>query len=290
MYDIAIVGGGPAGLAAAINSRRRNKKTLVISKEDYSFKLLQTHLIDNYPGLPEISGKELAQKLKEHALASGAEFCKDEVQTISGDAEEFTLVGRENMFQARTIILAVGVALGSEIKGETEWIGKGVSYCATCDGMFFKGKKVALVGYIPEAVGEANFLAEVCDTVYFLPLFKNVENLDPRIEIISGKPLEICGDNRVELLKTSQTEVAVDGVFIERSGRPADQLLAELKTEAGLIVTGSDQMTNVPGVFAAGDCTGRPWQIARAVGQGQIAALSAVHYLEKRTEMSQLLQ
>ncbi|HYH02393.1 MAG TPA: FAD-dependent oxidoreductase [Bacillota bacterium] len=290
MYDIAIVGGGPAGLAAAINSRRRNKKTLVIGKEEYSFKLLQTHQIDNYPGLPEIGGKDLAQKLKEHALAGGAEFCKDEVQTISSDETVFTLVGRENMFQAKTLILAVGVALGNEIKGETEWIGKGVSYCATCDGMFFKGKKVALVGYIPEAVAEANFLAEVCAEVYFLPLFKNVENLNPRIKAISGKPLEIGGDSRVELFRTSKTEVKVDGVFIERSGRPADQLLADLQIEDGLIVTGPDQTTNLPGVFAAGDCTGRPWQIARAVGQGQVAALSAVHYLENLKELSPLLR
>ncbi|HEY8463587.1 MAG TPA: FAD-dependent oxidoreductase [Bacillota bacterium] len=282
MYDIAIVGGGPAGLAAAINARKRNKTTLLIGKEDYSSKLLQTQLIDNYPGIPGISGKDLAQRLKAHTLAGGAEFIKDEVQTIAIEEPGFTLFGREKMFRAQAVILAVGVALGNEIKGETEWVGKGVSYCATCDGMFFKGKQVVMIGYIPEAVGEANFLAEICSKVYFLPLFKEVEKLDPRITVINGKPVEISGGSRVELLRTTRGELRVDGVFIERSGRPVNQLLIDLKTESELIVTGPDQSTNLPGVFAAGDCTGRPWQIARAVGQGQVAALSAVAYLENR--------
>jgi thioredoxin reductase (NADPH) len=279
MYDLAIVGGGPAGLAAAINARRRNKKTVLIGKEDYSSKLLQSHLIDNYPGLPEITGSELARKLKAHALAGGVEYLQDEVQNISADEPGFTLVGRETMTQAQTVVLATGIALGAEIKGETAWIGRGVSYCATCDGMFFKGKKVALVGYIPAAVAEANILAQICEIVYFLPLFKGVEQLDPRIKVIEGKPLEIGGQDRLELLRTTAAEIAVDGVFIERSGRPVEQLLTGLKIRDGFIITGADQDTNIPGVFAAGDCTGRPWQIARAIGQGQVAALSAVQYL-----------
>jgi thioredoxin reductase (NADPH) len=282
MYDLAIVGGGPAGLAAAINARRRNKTAVIIGKEDYSSKLMQSHLIDNYPGLPEITGSELAGRLKEHALSGGAEYLRDEVQNISGDGSEFTLMGRETLTTAQTVILATGMALKATIQGEAAWLGRGVSYCATCDGMFFKGKKIALIGYIPAAVAEANFLAEICAAVYFLPLFKfdEVEQLDPRITVIEGKPLEISGGGRLETLRTSRTELAVDGVFIERSGRPADQLLSGLAIREGFIVTAADQATNIPGVFAAGDCTGRPWQIARAVGQGQVAALSAVRYLE----------
>jgi thioredoxin reductase (NADPH) len=280
MYDIAIIGAGPAGLAAALNARRRNKATVLIGKEDYSSKLLQAHLIDNYPGLPEISGKDLARKLKEHALSSGAEYRKDEIQDITPDEDGFTLMGRENMIQAKALILATGISLGAEIKGEDELVGRGVSYCATCDGMFFKGKAVAMVGYIPEAEAEAKFLAELCQQVYFLPLYQVNDSLDSRITVISGKPLTITGTERVESLKTSDGTWPVDGVFIERSGRPPSQLLLELATESNFIVTKSDQSTNIPGVFAAGDCTGRPWQIARAIGQGQTAALSAVHYLE----------
>jgi thioredoxin reductase (NADPH) len=281
MYDLAIVGGGPAGLAAAINARRRNKKTIIIGKEDYSSKLLQSHLIDNYPGFPAISGNELARKLKEHALAGGVEYLLDEVQNIGVAEPGFTLMGRETMTEAQTVILATGIALGAEIKGESNWLGRGVSYCATCDGMFFKGKKVVMLGYIPAAVAEANFLAEICTKVYFLPLFnKEIEQLDPGITVIEGRPLEISGRERLELLRTTKAEIAVDGVFIERSGRPAEQLLIGLDIRDGFIITGADQATNIAGVFAAGDCTGRPWQIARAVGQGQVAALSVVKYLE----------
>lgn len=280
MYDIAIVGGGPAGLSAAVNARRRNKQTVIISKEDQSSKILQAHLIENYLGLPEISGPELGRRMKEHALSLGTTFLKDEIQSLYQDGHTFTLMGRENAIEAAAVILAVGIALGKEISGETDFIGRGVSYCATCDGMFFKGKTVALIGYIPEAEAEANFLAEVCHKVYFIPQYSFNGELNPKVELWKGKPLSIIGDQKVEALKTSSGELAVDGVFIERSGHPVDQLIEGLKVENGFIITDSDQATNINGVFAAGDCTGRPWQIGRAIGQGQVAALAAVHYLE----------
>jgi thioredoxin reductase (NADPH) len=284
MYDIAIIGGGPAGLAAAVNARRRNKPAVIVSKETLSSKLVQTHKIDNFLGLPEITGMELAEKMRQHAENLGAVFTKDEVQNIYSDEGKFYLTGRENAIEARTVILAVGVSLGAAIQGEENWIGKGVSYCATCDGMFFKGKTVAMIGYIPEAEGEANFLAEVCAKVYFLPQYKINEAkaaLDPRITILNHKPLAIAGTNKVETLQTSKDELALDGVFIERSSLPLDHLLSGLEVADGYIITDPGQRTNLPGVFAAGDCTGKPWQINRAVGQGQVAALSAVHFLEQ---------
>lgn len=280
MYDIAIVGGGPAGLSAAVNARRRNKQTVIISKEDQSSKILQAHLIENYLGLPEISGPELGRRMKEHALSLGTTFLKDEIQSLYQDGHTFTLMGRENAIEAAAVILAVGIALGKEISGETDFVGRGVSYCATCDGMFFKGKTVALIGFIPEAEAEANFLAEVCHKVYFIPQYSFNGELNPKVEVWNGKPLSILGGQKVEALKTSNGELAVDGVFIERSGRPVDQLIEGLKVENGFIITDSDQATNINGVFAAGDCTGKPWQIGRAIGQGQVAALAAVHYLE----------
>lgn len=280
MYDIAIVGGGPAGLSAAVNACRRNKKVVIISKEEQSSKILQAHLIENYLGLPEISGPELGRRMKEHALALGTSFQKDEIQSLYRDDQKFTLIGRENAIEASAVILSIGIALGKEIAGEADFIGHGVSYCATCDGMFFKGKSVALIGYIPEAEEEVNFLAEVCQKVYFLPQYSFKGELDPKIELWKGKPLSILGNEKVESLKTSNGDLDVDGIFIERAGRPADQLIEGLKMDSGFIITDNDQMTNITGVFAAGDCTGKPWQIGRAIGQGQIAALAAVQYLE----------
>lgn len=280
MYDIAVIGGGPAGLSAAVNARRRNKKVVIISKEDQSSKLTQAHLIDNYLGLPGISGLELARRMKDHALALGTIFLKDEVQSLYRDDQEFSLICRENAIQALTVILATGVAIGNEISGESDFVGRGVSYCATCDGMFFKGKNVAMIGYIPEAEREVNFLAEVCQKVYFIPQYGFNGEPGPKIEIWEGKPQSILGKEKVESLKTSKGDLAVDGVFIERAGRPVDKLIEGLKVENGFVVANTEQMTNIAGLFAAGDCTGKPWQISKAIGQGQIAALTAVQYLE----------
>lgn len=280
MYDIAIVGGGPAGLSAAVNACRRNKKAVIISKEEQSSKILQAHLIENYLGLPEISGLELGRRMKEHALALGTTFQKDEIQSLYRDGQSFTLIGRENAIEAATVILSLGIDLGKAITGESDFIGRGVSYCATCDGMFFKGKPVALIGYIPEAEMEVNFLAEVCQKVYFLPQYSFTGELNSKIELWKGKPLSILGSEKVESLKTSNGVLNVDGIFIERAGRPADQLVEGLKMTDGFIVTDANQATNITGVFAAGDCVGKPWQIGKAIGQGQVAALSAVRYLE----------
>ncbi|NLY74290.1 MAG: FAD-dependent oxidoreductase [Firmicutes bacterium] len=280
MYDIAIIGGGPAGLSAAVNACRRNKKTILISKEEQSSKLTQAHSIDNYLGLPEINGADLARRMKEHALGLGTVFLKDEIQSVYRDGRNFFLTGRENTVEAAAVILAIGIAIGKEIEGEADFVGRGVSYCATCDGMFFKGKTVALIGYIPEAEREVNFLAEICQKVYFLPQYGFKGELDPKVKLWKGKPLRISGTEKVELLKTGNGDLAVDGVFIERAGRPADQLIEGLEMENGFIITDTNQATNIEGVFAAGDCTGRPWQIGRAVGQGQIAALAVVNYLE----------
>ena len=279
MYEIAIIGGGPAGLAAAVNARRRSKQTVLIAKEEYSSKLLQAHRIDNYLGMPEISGRDLITKMSEHAESLGTVMIKDEIQNVSYDEDKFVLFGRENFIETASVILAVGVLLESEINGESEFIGRGVSYCATCDGLFFKNKTVAMIGYIP-AAEDANFLADVCAKVYFLPQYKFEEEIDPRITVVTGRPKLISGKDRVEGLQLTSGELKVDGIFIERAGRPVHQLFEGLNINNGFIATDFAQSTNIPGIYAAGDCTGKPWQINRAVGQGQVAALSAVQYLD----------
>lgn len=281
VYDIAIVGGGPAGLAAAVNARRRNKDALLVSKETMSSKLIQAEQIENYLGIPQISGSELIGRMRDHAQAEGVVTIKDEVQNIYQEERIFSLIGRENALQAKTLILAPGISTVAEIAGEGEFVGRGVSYCATCDGMFFKGKAVAMIGYIPEAESEAAFLSEICSEVYYFPQYRLATELSPKVKVVRGKPLKISGTEKVELLKTSAGEFGVSGIFIERAGRPASELLDGLDIENGFIRVDFTQATNLPGVFAAGDCTGRPWQISRAVGQGQVAALSAAHYLDQ---------
>lgn len=280
--DLMIIGGGPAGLSAAINARRRNKEVVLIGKEKISSKLWQAPHVMNYLGFDNISGLDLAGKMRQHALDQGTEIVQDEIQNLWSEDNLFTAMGREAQYMAKAVILAVGIAQENSISGEDRFVGKGVSYCATCDGMFYRGKHVAMVSYIPEGEEEARFLAEICEKVYYIPQYALRQVVDPRIEVIKGKPMEITGDGVVAGLKTKDSFLEVQGVFIERPSVPMNRLLPDLEIKDGVVKVDRQMRTNMPGVFAAGDCVGRPWQIGKAVGEGQVAALSAVHYLEEK--------
>lgn len=276
--DLLIVGAGPAGLSAAITARRRNKTVVVAGKEEYSSKLTSAHQVDNYPGLPAVGGRDLAARLRAHARESGAVLKIDEIQSLSPGDGYYTGYGRHTQYQARAVILAPGVAKNKGIPGEDRLLGKGVSYCATCDGMFFRHQPVAVISYLPAALPEALFLAEICGKVYYLPQYKGAK-ANERLEIMRAKPLEILGDDRVSGLRTEEGLIEISAVFIEREALPISRLLADLRVTGGFINVDRGQLTNLAGVFAAGDCTGQPWQIARAIGEGQVSALSAVDFL-----------
>lgn len=282
MYDLLVIGGGPAGFSAAINGRRRNKQVILITKETVSSRLRQAHRVDNYLGMPKISGAEMAERFRRHAAEEGVELREDEILNLWREEGRFFGMGKNDRYEARAVILATGVPQKASIDGEAGLVGRGVSYCATCDGMFFRKKKVALISQIPEGEKEANFLADICEKVFYLPQYKGEYNLDPRIEIISGRPVSINGTERVSGLTTSQGEYEVEGVFIERASLPLDQLFPGLEMKDEAIKVNRIMETNIPGLFAAGDCTGKPWQIAKAAGEGQIAALSAVDYLAEK--------
>ena len=283
MYDLLIIGSGPAGLSAAVNGRRRNKQVLVVGKERISNKLRQSHRVENYLGLPGISGVDLAGKYKEHALAEGVEIKNEEIINLWPEEGIFQAMGRNEQFQGRTVIIATGIPQKASIPGEGELVGKGVSYCATCDGMFFRGKKVFFYSELEEGEKEANFLADLCDHVYYLPRYKGeYRQLDPRIQILSGRLQGFVGEGKLTAVSTSQGEYPVEGAFIERAGLPLDQLLPGLEMVEGAIKVNRQRETNIPGIFAAGDCTGKPLQVAKAVGEGRIAALAAADYLARR--------
>lgn len=282
MYDLLVIGGGPAGFSAAINGRRRNKQVILITKETVSSRLRQAHRVDNYLGMPKISGAEMAERFRRHAAEEGVELREDEILNLWREEGRFFGMGKNDRYEARAVILATGVPQKASIDGEAGLVGRGVSYCATCDGMFFRKKKVAFISQIPEGEKEANFLADICEKVFYLPQYKGEYNLDPRIEIISGRPVSINGTERVSGLTTSQGEYEVEGVFIERASLPLDQLFPGLEMKDEAIKVNRIMETNIPGLFAAGDCTGKPWQIAKAAGEGQIAALSAVDYLAEK--------
>lgn len=285
IFDIAIIGGGPSGLSAAITAGIRNKKVILFDANGFSPRLRKAHLVNNYLGMPNISGKELMDKFVEHALSFNPTIVEQKVLAASVGDKAFTLGTSEEFFTARSIILAVGVSSSEIIPGEKEFIGRGVSYCATCDGNFFKGKNIAVVLTVPEAMEEVEFLAELCEEVLLLPRFKmETAPKHGNIQIVTAEPLEITGTDKVTGVRTKDNYFAVQGVFIFRESDPIDSLFPELRLHGKSIRVGEELETNIQGIFAAGDCTGQPWQISRATGQGIVAALSAVKYLSQTKE------
>ena len=179
--------------------------------------------------------------------------------------------------------MATGVINTLLFPGEKEYIGRGVSYCATCDGMFYRDKSVAVISYTDEGKHEAEYLGEICREVYYLPQYQanGLTMSRSNIKILPDKPKMIKGDSQVEQLITGQSELKVDGVFILRQSDPVENILPGLELDGEVIKVNRDMSTSMPGVFAAGDCTGKPWQIAKATGEGLVAVLSAVSYLDK---------
>jgi len=265
MLDVIIIGDGPAGLSAAINARQRALETAVISIDRTSSGLFKASLIDNYPGLPGITGSDLSDKLIAHATESGAQLIAGRVISILPSGGSFYLGYGESVIDAKCVILATGVSQTSLFPGEEKLLGSGVSYCATCDGMLYRGKRVCAVCLAPDADEEVHYLTSIgCDVI--------------RIET---QNVTINGDSSVTSVTANGDDIVCSGVFIFRKSVAPHLLLSNLKTENGHISISFECETNIPGVFAAGDCTGTPYQIAKAVGQGQIAALNAAQYISK---------
>jgi len=256
-YDLLVVGAGPAGLTAAIHARARNKSVLVVSNEPTASPLCKAPQMDNYPGLPHVTGLELVERLVAQATELGAELKIGRVLSLMplGDTV-MASVGME-VIEASAVILAVGVSRAAPLKGEEELLGRGVSYCATCDGMFYRGKPIVVAGDAPDLEEETEYLRSIGCQVTALRL----------------PGLEILGDTRVTGVRTPKgAEIPCEGVFLLRASIAPAQLAPGLELEGGYIRVDSRMATNLPGIYAAGDCTGQPLQLAKAVGQGQLAA------------------
>lgn len=282
VYDIAIIGGGPAGLSAALTGKIRNKDVAIFERADFSPKLRRAHIVDNYPGMPQITGQGMMNSFVAHTMSHDPVVIKEKIVNIF-PGEPFTLVTPDKMFKAKTVIIASGVVATALFDGEKQFLGRGVSYCATCDGMFYRGKDVAVISYSTEGEHETDYLGELCRTVYYLPQYKaDMANMRSNIQVMPAmRPRTISGDTTVEKLVTDKQELTVDGIFILRQSDPVENLLPGLELDGDVIKVNRDMSTNIPGVFAAGDCTGKPWQIAKATGEGLVAVLSAISYLDK---------
>lgn len=273
MYDIAIVGAGPAGLSAAITARQRGREALVISRADQRGWLARAERIDNYPGLPAVSGPQLLAALREHAARMGAQFMDGLVQQILPMGDAYALSVGSDFVQARRVILCMGARQPRLLPGEDALLGRGVSYCGTCDGMLYRGKAVAVVAESAEAVHEAGFLAGLAAHVRYFG--KPDPALNPRVEVIDARPEAILGEDRVLALRASGVDYETDGVFIFRDAVALSALLPGLLHDGPFIRVDRAMRTSLPGVFAAGDCAGKPLQAVKAAGEGCIAALSA---------------
>ena len=274
MFDIAVIGAGPAGYSAAINARKREKSVVVIGQN--TGWLTRAESIENYPGLPSVSGRELLDRMEAQARDMGAELRGGVVHQVIPMGEHFALSLGADFAEAKKIILCTGAKQPRLLPGEEALLGRGVSYCGTCDAMLYRGKSVAVIAQGPEAVPEANFLATVCGSVTFFG--KPDEALSDGIIVSDRAPEEILGDDRVSALRASGEALPFDGVFIFREAMALSALLPGLEMDGAFIRVDRAMRTSVPGVFAAGDCTGLPLQVAKAVGEGCIAGLNAAEH------------
>ena len=259
--DVLVIGGGPAGLSAAVNVRARGGQVLVVSNPLEENPLWRAEQVDNYLGLPAVSGAELLTALRRHAERAGAEFLTGKVLSAVQMADAWYVSVGPEMYNAGAVVLAAGVSRGRKFPGESEFLGRGVSYCATCDGMLYRGRAVAVLGYSDTARNEAEFLRGIgCAVTYF----------------DRPKSCEIRGSDRVTGLTCDGRSMDVEGVFILRPTMAPAEIFPGLAVENGYVAVDRRMATNLPGLFAAGDCTGGPLQASKAAGEGLVAGQSAM--------------
>ncbi len=278
-YDIIVLGSGPAGLSAAVTARGRNKSVLVIGNRWQDSPLARAERVDNYLGMPGMTGMEMLEAFQRHAQEMGVEMVTGKVLSIM-EWEGFHLTVGSQLYQGSALILAPGVVRQAKFPGEETYLGRGVSYCATCDGMLYRNKPVAVVGRSKDAPHEAAYLKSIgCQVVYVAP--KRPDQLEEDIPFIQAAKLAVKGEQTVTALEADGADIPVNGVFILREAVVPGDLLPGLTLEKGAIQVDRSMATSVPGVFAAGDATGAPLQVSKAVGEGLIAALSACEYLDR---------
>lgn len=281
-YEVAVIGTGPAGMEAALTLKARNIDFVLFGNTICSDKISKAHMVKNYLGMLDVSGEDMANSFAKQLSANGIEICKKGIHQVFSMGDYFQLQTKTNEFyRADSVILATGVNFGTPYEGEKEFLGKGVSYCATCDGMFYREKTIAVVVSSKEEEGELDFLAGLAEKIYYFPLYPVDELSYENVEIIKEKPLCIEGQNgKVSAIVTEQEKFCVDGVFLLRENVSPAQLVVGLDMEERHIAVNRMLETNIPGCYACGDITGVPYQYIKAAGEGNVAAISAVTYLQ----------
>jgi len=287
MTDIIVVGAGPAGYSAAINAVARGKTVrLLSSSPSYLEKAEQ---VDNYLGFHQIDGASMMKVFADHALAMGITAETGKVSNIFAMKDQVLVNFSGDILTARTVVMATGVTKTKAVRGEQELLGKGVSYCATCDGMLYRGRKAVVWGQADDAAEEANHLKAIGVQITFITNKERPAGLHLDISFIQGALLEIQGQDKVTgvLYKTpgasgQDTVLETEAVFVLQNSIAPTTLVDGLAVETGYVAVDRHMATNIPGLFAAGDCTGLPLQIAKAVGEGLVAAQSAAKYIDEQ--------
>lgn len=279
-YDVAIIGTGPAGISAALNLKLHNKEIIWFGSPDLSMKVEKSEKIANYPGAPMVNGQRLNDIFKRQIEEAGLEITDKMVTSITVSRRGFMILGDNDIYEADKVLLATGTVTAKSLPGEDELLGKGVSYCATCDGFLYKQKTIAVLCGAKRYEHEVQYLAELADKVYLYAAYPDCEIDLPNVQYLNSSVQEIKGKERVEGVLTRNGEsYEVDGVFILRTAVAPTSLMKMLEVDGTHIAVNRNMETNIPGCYAAGDCTGRPYQIAKAVGEGNIAAHSIVESL-----------
>lgn len=279
ILDIAIIGGGPAGLSAAINAVARNKTVKIFT--NVSNYLQKAENIDNYLGLPNISGKKLMCDFIQHVNNLKVPFEYGKVINIIKLDDLFMINFSSKIVKAKTVILAIGVTNNKLLNNEEKLLGKGISYCATCDGALYKGKNIAVYGNADDIIEEANFLSSLGANVNYITVKKDIKGLNQNINVINGIISDIIGDNKLEGIIINDKYIKLDGLFLLRNSIAPNSIVKDLILEDGYIVVNRNMETNIKGIYACGDCTGNPLQISKATGEGLVAAQNAAKYIDK---------
>ena len=266
-FDSLIIGGGPAAVSAALTLRNRNKTVGIVTGGVDDIPLSRSHKITNYPGMPDISGRDMLLQMEDQALKAGVEIIRGRATSVLNMGDFFGIAVGSDFYQSKTVILCTGVRPAKLFPGEKELLGRGVSYCVTCDGMLYKGKNVCLVGFTSDTESEAELL----------------RTMGCQVQLFTKKAASytIEGEKKVTGLRVGEELYPCDAVFILRSGTAPDTLLDGLELDGAHIKVDAELATSVKGVFAAGDCIGTPYQVAKAVGDGCVAAYGVSKYLEE---------
>lgn len=280
MYDSIIIGTGPAGLSAALNLQIHKKNFIWFGSKSLSDKVRRAEKINNYPGMPGISGEELFERYQEHIGAAGLEIAEKTVTSVLHAGDYYMILADNEMYETRTLILCTGVMSAKMLEGEKEFLGRGVSYCATRDGEIYRNKKIAVLCNTQKCEHEAEYLADLASEVIYFPAFVGSRIEKENVKISRDFPVSVYGSKRVEGIKLSSGACEeVMGVFCLRNAIAPTALVPGLLAENGHVSVNRRMETNLPGCYAAGDCTGRPYQYAKAAGEGNVAAHSCIGFL-----------